>query len=564
VTRAAARGGVLLAACWGAAAGCATRPAAPAGAAQPAPPPADGEATVLIDAGREPRRRLRLQPRPGTRQTMVMDLEATSGSAGEGRGEPPLLLRWQAEVAVRSVDPDGAVRYAVSIRSAPAGDAGMAFFAGEGVASELGRSRAYEVDPVGAGAERAERLSSVVRPLLALPSYIVPFPAEPVGPGARWRVRVTETEEGVTATLVFDYELVALDGSRGEVTVRWANAPLSLPLQIPGERGEPASVSGLATSGRGRVAFDPDAVLPAAELSWSAQATMAREGEKPVVLNLQQRLALRPVGAERLVATATSPYDPEPDDRLVFANPCWTFEGAVSGAFAARRAIGWARTEGRCQGGLPEGRWRSYDDKGHLELEGDLRAGAPEGTWTQRRPDGQPLGGFTLPGGSGRAILRFADGSPRVEAELRGGKLHGPFRSWHAGGRPFREGAYEDGQRSGRWVTRSSDGARTTEELFDPACAIVTGAVASGPAAKAGIRAGDRIVRVDGTAITPQVKPSAAIEQAGDRAVAVEIDRAGTPLTFTMTARVDRGRRLIGVRLACRHAPEAEPAPPRP
>jgi antitoxin component YwqK of YwqJK toxin-antitoxin module len=53
----------------------------------------------------------------------------------------------------------------------------------------------------------------------------------------------------------------------------------------------------------------------------------------------------------------------------------------------------------------------------------------------------------------------FEDGSPRSQATLRDGRLHGPARTWHRGDRPASQGEYVDDLRQGPWRYWRPDGS---------------------------------------------------------------------------------------------------------
>jgi membrane-associated protease RseP (regulator of RpoE activity) len=85
------------------------------------------------------------------------------------------------------------------------------------------------------------------------------------------------------------------------------------------------------------------------------------------------------------------------------------------------------------------------------------------------------------------------------------------------------------------------------------------------PAAEAGLRDGDRIVSVEGKPVTVSSQVRGAIQARGTGAIALGVDRSGTPLTFSVEARDGR----IGVEfLTERRAPglsdAAADALPRP
>ena len=64
---------------------------------------------------------------------------------------------------------------------------------------------------------------------------------------------------------------------------------------------------------------------------------------------------------------------------------------------------------------------------------------------------------------------------------------------------------------------------------------VITSVVDDGPAATAGLQAGDLVTAIDGTSITTWQELSATIQQSPGQALALSIERAGTPLTIDVT-----------------------------
>jgi antitoxin component YwqK of YwqJK toxin-antitoxin module len=46
------------------------------------------------------------------------------------------------------------------------------------------------------------------------------------------------------------------------------------------------------------------------------------------------------------------------------------------------------------------------------------------------------------------------------------GVRHGPFREWHANGRPKTDGAYADGERDGRWRRWDEGGRPVADQIY--------------------------------------------------------------------------------------------------
>lgn len=539
---------------------CAAKPAPPA---RPAVKPAR-EGVVLLQPGREPRQLLRLDPRVGAREQVTVHLQVDRRTTRDGVERPQEVnhAAWQAELAIQSIEGDGAIRYEAAIghfvgppREGPTAAArGRQLLAAEGRTTRAGWPLGYELEVNEAELAGGARLSSEATPLYWLPNYIATFPEQPVGVGARWRRTTREGPAEPPRLATAELELLSLEDGRGTVAIRWK---IDHDEEIRDPRGA-AARGRITLEGSGTLTFDTGRLLAsAADLSWTGRLALSERGRVTDVVAIRDRVAVRALGNEPLVGTTLGPFDPDPEHRLVFGDPCRRLVEPHDGPFAGREAPGRPRLEGTCRAGLPDGRWRQYHPGGQPELEGTMRAGQPHGQWTQWSPGGDRLGAFTLANGTGRAVLRWPSGTPRIEAELRQGTLHGKFQSWHANGRPFREGAFENDWPSGRWTSRTADGATTRSERFDPACKIATQVVPGSPAAKAGIKPGDLFLRADGTDLRERALSLAdVVDRAGARPITFDLQRGAERLQISVGAvrLVAPGARWkIGVQLGCRH-----------
>ncbi|MFP2908189.1 hypothetical protein ACLESD_24685 [Pyxidicoccus sp. 3LFB2] len=216
----------------------------------------DVVATVLLDAGAEPRRALRLVHRPGwaqrARLSVASEVETVSGIGPEGE----LRIEYGPEVVVplhlslpvtgtadarsrywpgpgRLVPPDpwmipGEARYRLRVgRPEVRAEEGDGMESALGLAEALGAlsGRDGEVVLSGLGAlveawldsrggVSSQLLSQVHAALSSHWLATTPFPEEPVGPGARWSVARAHAPG---ALAVITYELVELRGLRGRV-----------------------------------------------------------------------------------------------------------------------------------------------------------------------------------------------------------------------------------------------------------------------------------------------------------------------------------------------------------
>ena len=251
-------------------------------------------ATALLDAGRAPRRALRLAQRPGWGQGMVVlvspEVETVLG-AGAGRElrteygpevSVPLYVEWQAGAG------RGQARYHVRVgrpEVRPVDDEGMepAWRLAEELGAVSGRDGVVVLSargtPVQAGMqlgpEASAALSTLVRAALTSDWLVTPrFPEEPVGAGGRWVV--ARALEGGLA--VVTYELVELDGARGRVR---------FVLQSQGAEGPPT------TRAEGELRFDLSRPFPERlEIFYTSRAELGTQGSRRLEVVRRTRVTM--------------------------------------------------------------------------------------------------------------------------------------------------------------------------------------------------------------------------------------------------------------------------------
>ena len=113
-----------------------------------------------------------------------------------------------------------------------------------------------------------------------------PLPIEPVGVGAIWDVTHAGEIMGIRYAQTTTYELVSLEGSRGEVRLSIAQTAPSQKLHGPSYPGGNATLETWYCHGKGEAVFDLDRLVSApfsVELSVDASQTMTiPERKEPI------------------------------------------------------------------------------------------------------------------------------------------------------------------------------------------------------------------------------------------------------------------------------------------
>jgi len=180
----------------------------------------------LLEAGNEPRSVLRLKPKAGDTETVVMTMRMNNememgGAKRPMPRNPPSVLT--TRVLIDSVGPEGDIHCTATIVKAEAGstegsdaksvEATKAMLAGvpgltfKMVISDRGFTRLIEVQPVKASTPGVSQMIKNVNDSLSKVS--MPLPEEPIGVGARWQSEGAVTSNGLTIDQTATYTLVS-------------------------------------------------------------------------------------------------------------------------------------------------------------------------------------------------------------------------------------------------------------------------------------------------------------------------------------------------------------------
>lgn len=234
----------------------------------PTPPTTEAPNPELLDAGDPPRRPLRLDPRPGTSEAVVVTVDLGVVQVVDGTEQaldaPPI-----SQTVVLTVDAvDGGLAEvsllvtdaAVDAEGTDLSDAEILILTEE-ASQAVGIAGRAQVDTRGELRSFRYTLPDDVDPALAttlgqlegqIAALVVPLPEEAVGVGARWRVRSTTTLGGAAVDQVTTYTLTDLtdDGITYTASVdqRADEQVLTLPGVADGTRGRLVSSQVTGTS----------------------------------------------------------------------------------------------------------------------------------------------------------------------------------------------------------------------------------------------------------------------------------------------------------------------------
>jgi hypothetical protein len=254
----------------------------PAASAEPGPI-SDQPQITLLEAGTEPRRVLRHKFKKGARQQLTM--HSTTNVSGSPMPLPPFSLDAPLETTITEVNRAGDAKF--SFRAGPfktraQGGGGLGALLGG-----LGASQAPErvagwgwMTPQ--GVVREQHVTEGMQDGDAPVETGDPFPAEAIGVGARWRVRLVLAEKGKNYRQTSHYELLELGAksiktklSRVQESLAGADQPVA---QSSGELDY--TFGQIYPTGRLSMMRDVELPIPGAEqlgLKMSSEVTIKKK-----------------------------------------------------------------------------------------------------------------------------------------------------------------------------------------------------------------------------------------------------------------------------------------------
>lgn len=239
---------------------------APAERTEPAPvtSPATQPATTqvkLLEAGAEPRRILRLHPKPGNEQTLVMAIK-TAVNSGMGQTLVMPIIKLTLAATVKNVSADGNTAYELALADAAVLDepeampelatmikASLAAAKGLVIAGTLS-NRGIPIGaseskmPPGANPQTRQFIDQMKEGISNLACLL---PEEAIGPGAKWEVNLPFRSHGMTIQQTATYETVSIKDdhlqTKYSIAQKAANQKMESPA-MPGLKVEVPQMTG--------------------------------------------------------------------------------------------------------------------------------------------------------------------------------------------------------------------------------------------------------------------------------------------------------------------------------
>ena len=234
----------------------------------------------LLEAGTEPRKVLRLHPKPGDKQTLEMTMKM-AGETKVGENEAPAMklpaIKMTLDATVKEVSNTGDITYElvmgdVSTSDEPGGTpevaeamkkafAGVKGLSGTGTVSSRGFSKGMEFK---AAAGNNPQLRQVMDQMKgSLTQFVAPLPEEAVGVGARWEAKMPIKTQGMTIDQTATYEVVSLEGERLTTKSTSTQNAANQKVQNPALPGLKVDLTKMVGNGTGESTFDLAQLMPA-------------------------------------------------------------------------------------------------------------------------------------------------------------------------------------------------------------------------------------------------------------------------------------------------------------
>ncbi len=233
----------------------------------------------LLEAGAEPRRVLRLQIKPGDKQTLAMTVKTGMDMGmGEAAGQAMQLptIQMAMDVTITGVSAEGDIAYAMTIGETSLADEAGALpqvaeamkaslnsikgLTSKGTTSNRGISKETELK-VPAGADPQTR-QSMEQMKDSMSNMTVGLPEEAIGPGAKWEVSKVVKSQGMTINQTTTFELLSIEGDLLKVKSTIAQQAANQKIQSPAMPGLNLDLTKMTGAGSGEITFDLTRLLP--------------------------------------------------------------------------------------------------------------------------------------------------------------------------------------------------------------------------------------------------------------------------------------------------------------
>jgi hypothetical protein len=266
----------------------------------------------LLQAGAEPRKALRLHPKPGVKRTSTMTLKmGMEVQAGGNEGQPMKLppIKMVMDTNVKSVSPEGDITYDMvmsdltvaddpdalpqmveAIKTAMGGLKGVSV---AGTMSNRGISKSIEAKTPADATPQARQTIEQMKDSFCNTGVVLP--QEAIGPGAKWEVKQKVKSQGMTLDQTTVYELVSIDGDHFNAKTTMSQTAANQAVENPAMQGMKMDLVRLSTKGTGEATVDLGQFAPTlATMDMRTESTMTMNmGDQKTDMSMKMNIGVR-------------------------------------------------------------------------------------------------------------------------------------------------------------------------------------------------------------------------------------------------------------------------------
>ena len=255
-----------------------TREAPPAAKA---PPSATASDVKLLNPGAEPRKVLRLHPKPGDKQVvstiMKIAIDMTMGEM-PGQSIKTPAIKMTSEMTVKTVSADGDITYEMVLNDASVTDepgimpqvaealksalAKIKGLSGTGAMSDRGRSKGLDMKAPPDADPQTQQIMDQMKE--AFTAAVTPLPEEAIGSGAKWEAKIPIKSQGITIDQTAAYQMASIEGDRLVVKSIIAQRASNQKMQIPAMPSLKLDLAKMVGKGAGEAIVELAQLLPSA------------------------------------------------------------------------------------------------------------------------------------------------------------------------------------------------------------------------------------------------------------------------------------------------------------
>jgi hypothetical protein len=275
-----------------------TRPAQAASKAAAA----SGQTVKLVEPGAEPRSALRLHPKAGDKQTVLLTMKLGMDVQMGDTQNPPMKLPpmvMTMESTIKDVAPNGDITYETVITDATTTEeagtmpqiadamktalGGMKGLSGSGTTTSRGISKKTDMKAPPTSDPQVKQIIDQMKDTFA--NLSTPFPEEPIGAGAKWEVRQPIKSQGMTMTQACSYQLVSTEGDKVATKTTITQSAANQKVQNPSMPGLKMDLTKMTGKGSGDVTFDLGQLM-------AREATLELHSEMQMVMGAPQKTTI--------------------------------------------------------------------------------------------------------------------------------------------------------------------------------------------------------------------------------------------------------------------------------